>query len=100
EEVRSNPKLASRLVKALGAQVVFDDETKGDVSNPYVLADGSKTRFYSVYSPMKASQLKRVLRENNLATSVDLRGKTPSQLIDMLYERATSKVQERKSSNI
>ena len=26
DEVRSNPKLASRLVKAMGAQVLFEDE--------------------------------------------------------------------------
>ncbi len=99
EEVRANPKLASRLVQAMGAEVVFEDTTKEDIANPYVLAaNGSKSQFYSVFSPMKPSQLKRVLRDNNLATSLDLRGKSPSQLVDMLYERASLKVSERKSS--
>ena len=37
-EVRSNPKLAARLVKALGGNVVFEDETKAEVANPYQLA--------------------------------------------------------------
>lgn len=99
DEVRSNPKLASRLVKAMGAQVVFEDEAKSEIANPYILAaNASKSQFYSVFSPMKPSQLKRVLRDNNLATALDLRGKSPAQMVDMLYERASSKVSERKSS--
>lgn len=99
DEVRSNPKLAARLVKALGGNVVFDDEAKADVANPYTLAAaGSKSRFYSVFATMKPAQIKRVLRENNLATPIDMGGKSAAQLIDMMFDRASSKVGERKSS--
>lgn len=98
-EVRSNPKLAARLVKALGGTVVFEDEAKADIANPYALAaEGSKTRFYSVFGSLKPAQVKKVLRENNLATGVDMANKTVAQLIDMMFERASSKVSERKSS--
>jgi hypothetical protein len=99
QEVRSNPKLAARLVKALGGNVVFEDETKADIANPYTLAAaGSKSRFYSVFASMKPNQVKKVLRENNLATAVDMGGKNVAQLIDMMFDRASSKVSERKSS--
>lgn len=99
DEVRSNPRLAARLVKAMGGNVVFEGETTAEVANPYILAaSGSKSRFYTIFSQMKPNQLKRVLRENNLATSIDIAGKSPGQLVDMLYERASSKVAERKSS--
>jgi hypothetical protein len=99
EEVRANPKLAARLVKALGGNVVFEDEAKADIANPYALAAaGSKSRFYSVFASMKANQVKKVLRDNHLATAVDMAGKNASQLIDMLFDRASSKVSERKSS--
>ncbi|MBI1340919.1 hypothetical protein GC169_12030 [bacterium] len=99
DEVRSNPRLAARLVKAMGGSVVFEAETSVEIANPYLLAaSGSKSRFYTVFSQMKPNQLKRVLKENNLATSIDLAGKSPSQLVDMLYDRASSKVSERKSS--
>lgn len=98
-EVRSNPKLASRLVKALGADVVFEDEDKADVANPFVLAaEGDKARFMSVFSSMKVAQIKKVLRENNLATAVDMRGKSAAQLVDLLYARAADKVSERQSA--
>ena len=98
-EVRSNPKLASRLVKALGAEVVFDDEDKAEVANPFVLAAaGDKARFYSIFSPLKVTQIKRILKENNLATPVDMRGKKAPELIDLMYSRAEQKVSERQSS--
>lgn len=99
DEVRSNPKFASRVVKALGGTVIFEDEARVDVANPYILAaNGSKSQFYSTFATMKANQLRQVLRENNLATRLDMAGKTPEQLIDMLFDRASSKVNERKSS--
>jgi hypothetical protein len=98
EEVRSNPRLAARLVKALGGNVVFEDEAKSEVVNPMILAAGPKARFYAVYSAMKPAEIKKVLKQNNLATAVDMNGKTPAQLVDMLYDRAYGKVSERKSS--
>jgi hypothetical protein len=99
EEVRSNPRLAARLVKALGGQVVFEDETRVDVVNPYVLAaTGSRTDFYSAFGAMKPGQIRQILRDNNLATRIDMAGKSSTQLVDMLFERASTKVSERKST--
>jgi hypothetical protein len=99
EEVRSNPRLASRLVKALGGTVVFDDDTKADIANPYIIAaNGDRSQFYSVFGALKPNQIKQILRDNNLATRIDMAGKSNSQLIDMLFDRASSKVSERKSS--
>lgn len=96
-EVRANPELASRLVKALGGSVVFDSEDADAVTNPFIVAaEQDKAHFYALYAPMKVSQIKRVLKENNLATAVDVRGKTANQLIDMLYDRASYKVSERR----
>ncbi len=99
DEVRSNPRFASRVVKALGGNVVFENEARGDVANPYILAaNASKSQFYTTFGTMKTNQIKQVLRENNLATRLDMAGKSTEQLIDMLFERASSKVNERKSS--
>jgi len=99
DEVRSNPRLASRLVKALGGTVVFEDEAKAEVANPYILAaGGDRSQFYTVFGSLKTNQIKQILRENNLATRIDMAGKNNSQLIDMLFDRASSKVSERRSS--
>ncbi|HEX5007177.1 MAG TPA: hypothetical protein VFV70_08705 [Hyphomonadaceae bacterium] len=99
DEVRSNPKLAARLAKALGGEVVFEESARIDVANPYALAaQGSKAEFLSVFGSMKLPEIKRVLRNNNLATRVDMAGKSAGQLAEMLFERASSKVKERRSS--
>lgn len=98
-EVRSNPKLAERLVRSLGGQVVFEDETRADIANPYALAgEANKARFFAVFGAMKPGQIRKVMRDHNLATTVDMSGKSAQQLIDMMYDRALTKVGERKSS--
>jgi hypothetical protein len=97
-EVRSNPKLAARLVKALGGNVVFEDTTRSEVANPYALVTGPKATFLAVFGSMKLNEVKKVLKDNNLATRVDMNGKTAEQLIEMLHSRASAKVHEGKSS--
>lgn len=98
-EVRANPKLAARLTKALGGNVVFEDATKVEVANPYALAaSGDKAQFLTVFGSMKSNDLKKILKDYNLATRIDMAGKNTDQLIDMLYTRASRKVLERKSS--
>lgn len=98
-EVRSNPALAARLVKALGGNVVFEEEAKADVANPYALAaSANKAQFFGVFGAMKLAQLKKVLKDHNLATRVDMNGKSAAQLVEMMYERACNKVGERRSS--
>ncbi len=98
-EARSNPQFASRLVKAMGGNVVFEGDARAEVLSPYVLAaNSSKPEFYAAFANMKATEIRKILRDNNLATRIDMARKTPLQLVDMLYERASSKVAERKSS--
>ena len=99
EEVRANPRLAARLVNALGGNVVFENEAKAEAANPYALAaEGDKARFLAVFGTMKAGEIRKVLKDNNLATRVDMTGKSIEQLVEMLYTRAVRKVGERKSS--
>jgi hypothetical protein len=47
---------------------------------------------------MKLGDIKKVLKDHNLATRVDMTGKNAEQLVEMLYARASRKVNERKSS--
>jgi hypothetical protein len=98
-EVRSNPALAARLVKALGGNVVLEDETRADVANPYALAaSATKPQFFAVFGAIKLAQLKKVLKDHNLATRVDMNGKAADQLVAMMYEGTLNKVSERRSS--
>ena len=98
-EVRSNPALAARLVKALGGNVVFENDTKAEIANPYAIAASStKAQFLAVFGSMKLAQLKKILKDHNLATRIDMNGRSADQLVAMMYDRAVSKVSERRSS--
>jgi hypothetical protein len=99
-EVRSNPALAARLVKALGGNVVFEDETRADIADPYALgASATKAQFFAAFGSMKLAQLKKMLKDHNLVTRADMNGKAANQLVAMMYERALNKVSERRSSS-
>lgn len=96
-EVRNNPDLANRLVRAMGATVKFELEDAADAANPFITAaETSRAEFFAVYSQLKLTQIKKILRQNNLATTVDMRGKDAGALVDMMYDRAKTKLGERK----
>lgn len=96
-EVRTNPQLANRLVRSLGATVTFDLDDAPDAANPFIAAaELDQAGFIALYSKLKLGQIKKILRTNNLATGVDMRDQTASELIDMLYARASAKVGERR----
>jgi len=100
-EIRANPRLAARLVKALGGNVVFEDTARLEAANPLELAArGDRALFTSVFGTMKAAELRKVLKDHNLATQVDMSGKSAEQLITMLYMRASRKIGERRSAAV
>lgn len=100
-EIRSNPRLAARLVKVLGGNVVFEDTARLEAANPLELAArGDRALFNSVFGPMKAAELRKVLKDHNLATQVDMSGKSAEQLMTMLYMRASRKIGERRSAAV
>ncbi|MEO0982769.1 MAG: hypothetical protein AAFX03_08980 [Pseudomonadota bacterium] len=97
QEVRHNPELAQRLVQAIGASVSFDADLLPDLFNPIQAADGEEGAFRALADKLSAPQLKTVLKQYNLATPVDVKGKSKPELIDMLYERATHRLAERRN---
>jgi len=100
-EIRANPKLAARLVKALGGNVVFEGGARLEAANPLELAArGDRAQFNAVFGAMKAAELRKVLKDNNLATPVDMTGKSAEQLLTMLHTRATRKIGERRSAGV
>jgi hypothetical protein len=98
-EVRTNPRLAERLVSALGGSVTFAEEQKAEVANPYLAAARlSKPEFIATFASLKPGQLRQVLKDHNLATRIDMTGKSAEQLLEMMHERAARRIKERQSS--
>ena len=95
-EIRGNPELAARLVKAIGAEVSFEGALAAKLVNPRELAVNSdEAGFRAAFSQMTLAEMKSVLKAHNLASSVDMKGLKAPELIDMAYRRAVAKAAER-----
>lgn len=97
-EFNSNPELAHRAVKALGVNVQLRGSKAADVLNPFELiafegADGTRETLRS----FSLSELKKIAKNSNLATSIDMNGRDESGLIDLIVTRAGNKLAERSS---
>ena len=97
EETRSNPELAHRLVKALGAEVTFESALAPKLVNPVELAGTrDEAKFRATFEKMTLAQIKSVLKNTNLASTVDVKGLKKPELIDMAYARAAARVVEKR----
>lgn len=97
-EFRANPEFAHRVVKSLGAEVVFEGKLAAKLLNPRELVSGKPEEIArATLSALSLTELKALAKTNNLATSVDVKGKTKEDLVDMVYMRALAKAQERNS---
>ena len=101
EEARNVRRAATRLAKAvetkmgLSAGAVAD----ADMPNPHILAArGTRVEFLEVFGRLSPKELRRVLSDYNLASPIDLADKTPAELLNLLFERAQSKLAERRSA--
>ena len=95
-EIRGNPELAAKLVKAIGAEVSFDGALAAKLVNPRELAvTADEAGFRAAFASMTLAEIKSVLKAHNLASSVDMKGLAQADLIDMAYRRASAKAAER-----
>lgn len=98
EEARANPEFAARLVRATGGKVVFPERDKAVLLNPLdIAAREGPEGVVDHYTSLDASTLRRVLKEHNLATPVDVRTRSKDDLLDMLARRACERVAARSS---
>jgi len=95
-EIRANPDLAARLVRAIGAEVTFEGALAAKLVNPRELAITSdEAGFRAAFAAMTLSEIKTVLKAHNLASAVDMKGLKEADLINMAYARAVAKAAER-----
>ena len=97
-EFRDNPEFALRAVKALGGSIEFRGENAANLINPLELIerDGAESATRALES-FSAAELKKVAKNHNLATTIDMKGLTLPALIELLVRRATQKIGERRA---
>ena len=99
-EFRANPEFAHRVVKSLGAEVMFEGKLAAKLLNPRELVSNKPEEIAKgTLSALTATELKSLAKNNNIATSVDVKGKSKEELVEMIYARALAKAQERSSQN-
>ena len=96
DEATRNSRFAARLVDALGYNVVFrGNEAKYAVDPVQVALKGVEV-FRQTFLSFSAAELKAMVKDFNLGTQADLRGKTRvPQIVDVMWQGAIAKVKDR-----
>ena len=84
-EFAANPEFAHRVVRALGANVVFDPKLAAKLINPIELGG------------LSAADLKKMAKDSKLASPSDVAGKSKEAVIELIQRRATLRIESRRS---
>ena len=99
-EFHDNPEFALRAVKALGGTIEVRGQNAAMAVNPLELVEtqgaDAATQTLSSFS---SAELKKIAKNHNLATSIDLKGKDEQAIVELLVKRASNKISERRGSS-
>lgn len=93
----ADPTFRNNLLLALGVTVVFQGENDLSSVEPHVVAARKdELQFRAIYGQLATAKLRALLTtKSKLASAADLRGKTQPEMMDMLWDRAKSRAEER-----
>lgn len=101
DQASKDPAFADSLIKSLGVTVYYEGEDALKASDPvYLTGLRDKQGFVAIYNipSFKVGDLKKLMKEQHLATATDLKVKrSKQQLIEFMYERANDKRLEMRS---
>jgi hypothetical protein len=96
DEAAVNVSFRNRLISALALEVIIEGEEEISTLDPVSLCVAkSESAFRRIYEQLPPAKLKAVLLEAELAKKPDLTGQTKPGLINMLYQRARNRAEER-----
>lgn len=97
-EFHDNPEFALRAVKALGGKIEFRGENSANLVNPLelVATNGAESASRSLES-FSPSELKKIAKNHGLATTIDMKGRTDLELIELIVRRSSQKIAERRA---
>lgn len=99
-EFAANPEFAHRVVRALGANVVFDPKHAAKLINPIELvANGSPASVTEKLGALSAADLKKMAKDAKLASPGDVAGKSKDDVIKLIQKRAQIRIDARRSDD-
>lgn len=92
-----DPQFRNSLLLALGVAIYFEGEDELLNIEPHIVAARKdELQFRAIFGQLSAAKLRSVLTsKSKLASAADVRGKNAGEMIDMLYERARARAEER-----
>lgn len=83
------PEFRARLISALGYTVLYEGAEQFEGADPVAQANRwSPDAFKRIWGGATVSQLKKTLKDRELATTEDMRGRRKPELIELLFDRA------------
>jgi len=100
-EFHDNPDFALRAVKALGGAIEVRGQHAAEAVNPLELVEvqGEEAATLTLKS-FSTSELKKIAKNHNLATAIDLKGRNEQAIVELLVKRASYKISERRGSSL
>jgi hypothetical protein len=96
EEATSNSRFAARLLDAVGFDVVFRGSEARYAVDPVQIAMKGQEAFRQTFLSFSPAELKAMVKEFNLATQADMKGKTRApQIVEIMWEGASAKIKDR-----
>lgn len=90
-----SPAFRAKLIDVLGFTVLYEGEEQFEGANPVTqAATWSEDAFLRIWSGAKVGEVKAVLKDQDLATTTDMRGLKKSDLISLLYDRSLKRAEE------
>jgi hypothetical protein len=93
EEAASNPKFERRLLEAVGFDVFYRGEEALATVDPVLVAKKGRDEFRRTFLSMSAAEIKRIGKSCDLFRTGDRLGSTPGALTDLLWDRASQRVE-------
>jgi hypothetical protein len=94
DEALNNPKFARRLLEAVGYTVEFRGEQALAAVDPVLVAMRGLEVFRQTFLSMKVKDVIKIGKDFNLVESHEVKKKKPSELVDLLWERASERMHD------
>ena len=97
-EFAANPEFAHRVVRSLGANVVFDPKHAAKLINPVELVSReTPEKAAEMLRGLSAADLKKIAKDSKLASPGDVAGKSSEDVIQLILRRAKLRLEARRS---
>lgn len=91
DEARANPELMRRMLSIVGVPVRFVGSDAVSAVDPIIEAGKGQDEFRKTFLTFELADLKKIIKEYELAETADLRGKKKPAVVELMWATADRK---------